>query len=57
MEPTAKPGFFIGWKLESGLRYRGILRILDYDMVVKGKKIAFRLFRTFLRPKSIFHWT
>ena len=42
MEPTTKPGFLIGWRLESGLRYRGVLRILDYDTVVAGKKIAFR---------------
>ena len=42
LEPTTKPGFFIGWRLESGLRYRGVLRILDYDTVVKGKSIAFR---------------
>ena len=38
MEPTTKPGFFIGWRLESGLRYRGVLRILDYDTVVAGKR-------------------
>ena len=38
MEPTTKLGFFIGWRLESGLRYRGVLRILDYDTVVAGKR-------------------
>ena len=42
MAATTKPGFFIGWKLESGLRYRNVLRILDYDTVVRGKSIAFR---------------
>ena len=30
-EPTAKPGLFAGWKLESGLRYRDAVLVLDYD--------------------------
>ena len=30
-EPTTKPGMFAGWKLESGLRYRDAVLVLDYD--------------------------
>ena len=30
-EPTTKPGLFAGWKLESGLRYRDAVLVLDYD--------------------------
>jgi len=42
MTTTTQPGFFIGWKLESGLRYRNVLKILDYDSVIQGKTIASR---------------
>ena len=42
MSATTKPGFFIGWRLESGLRYRNVLKVLDYDSVVQGKTIASR---------------
>ena len=30
-EPTTKPGLFAGWKLESELRYRDAVLVLDYD--------------------------
>ena len=33
LEPRTKPGFFCGWKLEFGARYRGGLLVLDYDFV------------------------
>ena len=36
MEPTASPGLFIGWRLESGLRYRDALLVLDYEVARKG---------------------
>ena len=36
LEPTTKPGIFIGWRLERGLRYRGVLNILDYGNARKG---------------------
>ena len=42
MIANTKPGFFVGWRLESGLRYRGMLKILDYDSVVRGKTISSR---------------
>jgi hypothetical protein len=29
LAPGAKPGIFAGWRIESGLRYRKVLRILD----------------------------
>ena len=25
------PGLFVGWRIESGMRYRGVLHILDYE--------------------------
>ena len=42
MTANTKPGFFVGWRLESGLRYRGVLRVLDYDDVVRNKTISSR---------------
>jgi len=32
-EATTKPGLFAGWKLESGLRYRDTVLILDYEAI------------------------
>jgi hypothetical protein len=34
--PRTEAGFFCGWQLESGMRYRGILKIGDYDKVKEG---------------------
>ena len=31
--PNTSPGLFIGWRLESGLRYRGVLYVADYEIV------------------------
>ena len=25
------PGLFMGWRIDSGLRYRGVLKVLDYQ--------------------------
>ena len=32
-QATTKPGFFAGWHLAPGLRYRGNLLIVDYEAV------------------------
>ena len=32
----ALPGFFAGWRLERGLRYRGMVLVLDYEMARTG---------------------
>ena len=37
LQPRTTPGLFIGWKLESGLRYRGVLLIADYETIRTGK--------------------
>ena len=37
--PNASPGLMAGWKLEFGLRYKGVLLILDYS-ALKDKKIS-----------------
>ena len=42
MTANTKPGFFVGWRLESGLRYRGVLKILDNDDVIQNKTISSR---------------
>ena len=34
--PRTSPGLFVGWKLESGLRYRSIVQIADFDAVREG---------------------
>ena len=31
LEPNMAPGLFMGWRIESGLRYRGVLKVLDYQ--------------------------
>ena len=31
LQPTASPGLFVGWRLDTGLRYRGVLLVLDYE--------------------------
>ena len=40
-EPTTKPGLFAGWHLAPGLRYKGNVKILDYETV---------------RERSHLHW-
>ena len=37
MMPNTSIGFFIGWKLESGCRYRGTLLIHDYEKARIGE--------------------
>ena len=44
MAPNAAPGLFLGWKLESGLRYLGAVRIINYD-AVRSKGFDPRCFR------------
>ena len=34
--PKTSPGLFVGWCLESGLRYRGVMFIADYETVRHG---------------------
>ena len=31
LEPNMAPGLFLGWRIDSGLRYRNVTRILDYQ--------------------------
>ena len=33
---ATKPGPFLGWEIESGMRYRGVLIIADYDNFRQG---------------------
>ena len=30
LEPNMSPGLFLGWRIDSGLRYKNIVRVLDY---------------------------
>ena len=32
-EPTTSPGLFAGWRIDSGLRYRNVVQVLDYEAV------------------------
>ena len=34
--PATLPGLFICWRLESGLRYRNMLKIADFESVRTG---------------------
>ena len=31
LEPNMSPGLFLGWRIDPGLRYRGVLWVLDYQ--------------------------
>ena len=35
--PTTAPALFITWQMEAGMRYRGVLKLVDYEAVRKGK--------------------
>ena len=35
MAPNAAPGFFLGWRIDSGIRYLGGVEIIDCDAVRK----------------------
>ena len=37
LEPNAQPALMAGWKLEFGLRYKGVLIVLDYEALREGK--------------------
>ena len=30
LDPNMTPGLFLGWRVDPGMRYRGILRVIDY---------------------------
>ena len=34
--PPTSPGLFVGWRLDSGLRYRGVLLVADYSLIRQG---------------------
>ena len=36
MDPQTSPALFVSWRLESGLRYRQTLIVINYDRVRKG---------------------
>ena len=37
--PNASPALMAGWKLEFGLRYKGVLTLLDYQALRQGKVV------------------
>ena len=37
LEPNAQPALMAGWKLEFGLRYKGVLIVLDYEALLKAR--------------------
>ena len=36
LQPTTVSGLFIGWRLDSGLRYRDVVRILNFENARNG---------------------
>ena len=36
MCPQTSPGLFLGWRIESGIRYRHVVHVINYDRVKKG---------------------
>ena len=37
--PNASPALMAGWKLEFGMRYKGVLFLLDYQALREGKVV------------------
>ena len=37
MMPTTRPGLFLGWRIDFGVEFGGILRIGDYEWFRQGK--------------------
>ena len=40
IDPNASPALMAGWKLEFGLRYKGVLSLLDYQSLREGKSVC-----------------
>jgi hypothetical protein len=40
LDPNASPALMAGWKLEFGLRYKGVLTLLDYQALREGKIVC-----------------
>ena len=36
LEPQASPGFFVGWHMEPGFQYRGVLLVANYQKMLQG---------------------
>ena len=37
LDPNAQPALMAGWKLDFGMRYKGVLLVLDYHALCEGK--------------------
>ena len=40
LEPNLSPGLFLGWRIDSGLRYKHVVRILDYMEYRVANKVS-----------------
>ena len=40
IDPNASPALMAGWKLEFGLKYKGVLSLFDYQSLREGKIIC-----------------
>ena len=41
LEPNMAPGLFLGWRIDSGLRYRNVVKVLDYtEFRTRGNHVA-----------------
>ena len=50
--PTTRPGLFAGWRVDSGLRYRNVIQIVDYEAVrARAHLICIGVPRTFMRRR------
>ena len=41
LEPNMAPGLFMGWRFDSGLRYRNVIKVLDYAEFYDLKEVPF----------------
>ena len=37
LEPNMSPGLFLGWRIDAGMRYRNVVKVLDYNEF-RGKR-------------------
>ena len=45
LEPNMAPGLFLGWRIDSGLRYRNVVKVLDYtEYRTRGNHVVIDVF-------------
>ena len=53
LEPQSSPGLFVGWRIESGCRYKGVILVADYERLRQGDFSSLHSLRA-LPEKEVF---